>query len=327
VTEPFKNTVIGIVALGVVSSLIATYIWTILSAPSRSTITGPVKRTVIGIVVLFLASSVIATYIWSEFIRPSKDLRPSPNTIPGVIYRSERTTTVQTPPLVPLAPPPKAPTFAQKAQLADKFGEDVALNADVWTSGTRFLTLIAEAQGLHLVPVQANFGRTGMTLSGVSGLYQFTGVQSVRTVSPPISLHASAMGTVANGCPIELYLVSADLSEYIVISGNLNPENENYHGVSLKFTSGSHDLGRSKGQALHLATAEVDTGRWYVISINLDADGYGGVTLADDAGTVLATETHLRVGRGPFHVVLGQSEGWPHTAGANEAIWSWVEVN
>jgi len=225
-----------------------------------------------------------------------------------------------------LPSPPHPPDGASPSYLTDEFGVDEALKADVWTTETPLLASIAKAQGLHLVPTRLSFDKTGMTISGVTGKYQFAGVQSKLSVSPPLTLRAAAMGAVANGCPIELYLVSANLSEYLVISGNLNPRNGNYHGVSLKSTSDTPDLERSKGHSLNLPASEVDVGRWYGLAVDLDADGKGDIAITDGGGTVLATERHLHVGHGPFHVVLGQSEGWPHTVGANEGVWSWLAV-
>jgi len=96
--------------------------------------------------------------------------------------------------------------------------------------------------------------------------------------------------------------------------------------VSLSFTSNVPGLKQSHGHSLGLPASEVNVGRWYGIDVEINADGTGAMTLTDGGGKLLAKEENFHVGRGPFYVILGQSEGWPHTAGANEGVWSWLKV-
>lgn len=89
-----------------------------------------------------------------------------------------------------LPPPPYPPDPPPPVYPSDKFDEDGDLKTDLWATGTPLLGSVAGAQGFHLVPARLSFNQTGMTVSGVTGLYQFAGVQSQKTVSPPSLLPA-----------------------------------------------------------------------------------------------------------------------------------------
>lgn len=240
---------------------------------------------------------------------------------------SRRPTSPQTQSNAGLEEPPNLQEGSGSRLLEDRFGTDAVLKTDLWSTGTPLVDSIAKSGGVHPAPAQLSFSAAGLTIAGVKGLYQFTGIQSKQAFSPPFTLRTAAAGILAHGAPIEFYLVNKDLSEYLVISANLNPQNRNYHGISLNSTTAGLDQGRAHGHSLNIASSAVNVGQWYSIAIDLDARGKANMTMRDGSGAVLAAEEQLNIGRGPFYIVLGQREGWPYTAGANEGVWAWLEVS
>jgi hypothetical protein len=59
----------------------------------------------------------------------------------------------------------------------------------------------------------------------------------------------------------------------------------------------------------------------------IDGRGTGVVSIEDRQRGILAKQSQLYVGTGPFFVVLAQWEGWPHTVGPNEAVWASVALS
>ena len=163
-----------------------------------------------------------------------------------------------------------------------------------------------------------------MSMAGVNGLYQFTGIQSAHSVSAPLTLEAKVMGTIANGNPFALYLVSADGRQYLTLNGNLNKGNVGYYGLGLGYTG----LGKAAANPERRGISQaVSVNVWSVIRITVDAGGVGAVAVEDLQGSRLAAESNLTVGAGALFVVLAQWEGWPRTQGINEAIWGKVSIS
>jgi hypothetical protein len=197
----------------------------------------------------------------------------------------------------------------------DAFAKDTTLNTALWGTDTSLLQAVAKADGETLVEPQISFSSSGMTMSGASGTYQFTGVQSQQSFTPPFSLQITAMGTVANGNPFWLDLTSGNTSNYITIAGDLNPNNGGYYGVNLN----ASDPNFTAGVKLY-TTPSVNT--WYTVAITVDATGLATVVLTNTAtGAVLGSQSGINIGTGPFYLILGQYEGLPRTVGPNTAVW------
>ena len=84
-----------------------------------------------------------------------------------------------------------------------------------------------------------------MSMAGVDGVFQITGIQSARSFSTPLTLEAKVVGTIANGNPFALYLVNADGGQYLTLNGNLNRGNREYSGLGLGYTGLGGDASNS----------------------------------------------------------------------------------
>jgi hypothetical protein len=209
---------------------------------------------------------------------------------------------------------------AQAQTLLDSFSQDSVLNGSLWSADTlllRAMAIIVGGAGSFQAPT-LSFSNAGMTMSGVTGVGQLTGIQSNQSFTPPFSTQVTVMGTVANGNAFAVELANEDLSQYLVAAGNLNPGNigaVRYYGMYLSYTGGASILD---------LTPAINV--WYTITIALDASGNASVVLTDAFGTVLGSQTSLMTGTGPFYLFLTQSEGTPYTVGPNVAVWQQASV-
>lgn len=213
---------------------------------------------------------------------------------------------------------------ARNSFLRDDFGAERSLNESLWkTRGDLLVARLLKAD-TRFVPVRLGFTNLGMTMAGVDGKYESTGIQSAKSFSAPFALEAKVMGTISNGNPFALYLLGADGTEYLAVNGNLGGSNDSYSGISIGHTGSGNDSGRENSVLL---TRDASIDRWYIIRFVIDERGNGSVTIADGQGKVLGRQDHVYVGRGPYFVVLSQWEGWPHNVGRNEAIWASVSLS
>jgi hypothetical protein len=208
------------------------------------------------------------------------------------------------------------PAFAQTGILSLSSGAG-ALDTAYWQTATQLLVDLGRSQGTKWVNPQLTFDNSGMKMGGVNGTFQFTGLQSKATFTPPFSVHAQVMGLVANGNAFSFLIVSPDLQQSLRIEGNLNPRNGPYRGL---WTTGGEDAGSN-------VLPDVRTGIWYGLTISVDRNGTASFTVTDTTGRVLGTKSDLHVGLGPFFIILGQREGEPYTVGSNVAQWSKVAVS
>jgi len=226
----------------------------------------------------------------------------------------------------PLPPPLRTPVATSSSECTEApvpmtghrtvFSKYRELDPKEWQTSTPLLAAFAKMQDTEWVEPQLTFDQFGMTLSGVNGRRQFTGIQSRKSFTPPFFVRATVMGSIANGNPFCFYLVSEDLSQTLKMEGNLNPDNGPYHGLWIS-------AGNAQGVNV---LPNVGIQQWYTPKFAVNAHGVGRVTIADSRGAILATQTDLPVGMGPFFVVLGQREGLPYTVGPNQAVWSFVEL-
>jgi hypothetical protein len=220
-----------------------------------------------------------------------------------------------------IAPPtPPSP----QTLLAEVFTTDASLNASLWSTDTTLLQQIAEYTGYlttaaYEEPVLA-FSDLGMSMSGTTGDYQFTGVQSNSTIAPPFTFQTTVETTVDYGSAIQAYLVSGDRSQSVFFSANLAPAS-GFYGMGV-------NLGAIDGGGYttfgNLYKGAVNT--WYLITFKFDENGYADATLSDAGGNRLDWTIPFYVGKGPFYVVLGQYEGGPDVSGPQTTIWQSVSV-
>jgi uncharacterized protein (TIGR03437 family) len=209
---------------------------------------------------------------------------------------------------------PARAIFAQTL-LQDNFTAESSLNQKLWSTGTTLLQALGKSEGTWETP-QISFSNSGMTMSGVAGDSQFTGVQSNQTFTPPFAVEVTVMGVVANGNDFWLRLTSADLNHHLTVFGNLNPQNIPYY-----------QLGAESNSATKLLDATPSVNVWYTIGMAVDAMGNTTVTVQDPTGVVLGSTGVGAIGTGPFYLVLGQYEGLPATVGPNTCIWQQVVVS
>ncbi len=160
-----------------------------------------------------------------------------------------------------------------------------------------------------------SFSSAGMTMSGITGTNQYTGIQSVQSFTPPFSAQVTVTGTVAHGDAFYLQLVSADLSEYLNVLGNLNPNNGSNYGINVNADGNTSVLD---------TTPAVNV--LYTIAITVGVTGNANVTLTNAAGTVLGSLTDLAIGTDALYLVLAQFEGTPVTSGVDTAVWQQASV-
>jgi hypothetical protein len=209
--------------------------------------------------------------------------------------------------------------------LFDNFASDASLNADFWTTKSPALNKLADYYSSVLQAPGLNFGPEGMWMTGVIGESEIVGVTSMKAFAPPFTFTTTVNGTIANGNAFAVYLMTPDLKNALVVSGNLNKENAIWYGIRANSTGNGVD----DQTFIHLGDnvyAHPSTNTPYVIQLAVDAAGNGTVTVATTQGAILGTDTGLTVGPGPFYAVLAQREGTPNTVGPNVALWTSVKV-
>ena len=211
--------------------------------------------------------------------------------------------------------------------LADNFTLDSSLNANIWTTSSSLLSTIANTFSSSLVSLNLDFlGSDGMQMSGVNGYYQFGGIQTQQSFTPPFSVQVNVTGTQAVGNSFVVYLSNQDFSQFLTLSGNLSSSNTGYYGIWVDDPA-IFATGQQLGVQLQPpALAALDTD--YTIDISVNAQGAATVSVQDTNGTVFGTYCGLQIGgNGPFYLVLGQREGLPSLpAGPNVADWSYAAV-
>ena len=160
-----------------------------------------------------------------------------------------------------------------------------------------------------------------MQMSGVTNIYEFTGIQSVTNFTPPLTLSTTVNGLVAAGCPFAIFLVNSNLSQWLSLQGNVSSINSGYYGMWVNYTGSGKGLG-NRGVSLY---ASPNTNVWYTLQFSIGSDGNGSVTVSDTNG-VEGVLSGLAAGLGPYYVVLAQKEGYPAVPGPNVALWQSVRI-
>lgn len=207
--------------------------------------------------------------------------------------------------------------------LVDHFDQDSVLNKDVWTDHSVLLRALAKASSTppsSFVVPRLGFGDgTGAEMSGPTAEFQTTGLQSLSAFAPPfqVTIDVSAMEGTAN--PFEVLLVSDNLRQYVTVTANVNPLYIGMYGDAPNIAA-STDLGRQFRPRI-----QPEFGTLYEIVIVIDARGVAAATAKDASGAVLGTVSHMKAGKGPFYLVLGQRIGLAQPA-PQVAEWKNVEV-
>jgi hypothetical protein len=208
------------------------------------------------------------------------------------------------------------------AQLSDDFTADGSLNASLWTTSSGLLGGLAAQFNSALITPTLSFDGAGMTFSGVNGVNELAGAQSLFFFQPPFTLTTTVTASQAHGNAYELFLVSADRAQWINVAGNLNPGNGSFFGVWVNYDdSGLAFL--SLGNKLY---SDPSINSQYTVQIFIEDTGVAAVSLLSSSGVTLGVQANLYVGTGPFYLILGQREGGPNVAGANVATWKNVSV-
>ncbi len=210
----------------------------------------------------------------------------------------------------------QTPTLFGQILLHDNFMQDSSLNQTLWSTGNGTIEAVAQHLTGTLVPPQIGFSNSGMTMSGVAKDSQFTGVVSNQNFTPPFAIEFTVNGVVANGNAFWFHMVDSDLSHYLTVYGNVNPQNVPYYA-----------LGAESNQASKVLSASPAENVWYTVVLAVDSSGNASASLQDATGKLLGSTAVGNIGLGPFYLVLGQYEGLPTTVGPNTCTWGQIQVS
>jgi hypothetical protein len=225
-----------------------------------------------------------------------------------------------TPPAAVMPPPGAAP-----AALRDNFFEDGGLNPALWTTQSSILSSLGAMEGVERTPALV-FTPSGMQMSGIRNEREFMGIQSVASFVPPFTFSANVSGMDQRGIPFEVYLVSADLQQWLSVAGHLggrgDREEVRIRGPlgGLAFPTGSRStpeygiwLNHSGSGWPISALGERLFDRPianepYTIQISASADGRASVSLLTASGQLVGAQ-NVFMGNGPFSIVLAGRDG------------------
>jgi len=212
----------------------------------------------------------------------------------------------------------------------DVFTSDAGLNPSVWMMQTPLIQSLAQWNASIPMPPMLAFSPAGMQMSGVNGPGQITGIQSVDAYMAPFTLTATVSGLAAEGIPFDVYLVSADLRQWLSVAGHLGGAGGPRGGVGVRTPfggfrvpmgggpspefgiwanwSGSGQLISTLGNKIYPAPIP---GVPYTITMTVGPDGIASVALQDPSGLTLGAMNAMPVGPGPFNVVLASRRFGP----------------
>ena len=209
--------------------------------------------------------------------------------------------------------------------LNDQFTSDTALNTSLWQLNGPVATAAGEnisSPPATIIQPQISFSSsTGMDMlmtvnaSGATPVYEADMIQSVQSFSGPFTAQAQVTGIVSHGNTF-VFMVYGSNSSNVEIMGNLNPGNGSYYGINEE---------QNFNQNLIQLVSNPSVNTPYTLSVGVDASGNTTLTIAS-GGETLASTTGNNLGIGPLYVLIGQLEGYPYTAGNNEAQWQDVTV-
>ena len=210
--------------------------------------------------------------------------------------------------------------------LGDNYASDSSLNSSLWTNQSSLLSALAAALGDTLLTPTLNFGTAGMQMSGVNGNSQLAGIQSLAAFAPPFTVSTTVMGTESYGNPFVVFLLNSNLSQWLVIRGDLIPATC-YQNIWINYTGTGVPLGNlySGTPGPNVLYSNPSTNVFYTIQFSVGTDGKASVVLMAN-GATLASQSTLSVGNGPYYLVLAQQEGYPCVSGPLAATWQSISV-
>lgn len=207
------------------------------------------------------------------------------------------------------------------ALLVDNFTQNHRLNTALWTDNSNFLNALATGFSSSFITPQLSFSPLGMKMTGISQDGQLTGVQSLKTFTAPFTVVTYATPTRGEANPFVIFLASADFTQYLALSANMNPAYDGFWAVAPNIGSLWTSLGEQFSPPIH-----PQYNRTYTIVLSVDAAGSATVKV-ESYGTVLGTLSNPRTGgTGPFYLVLGQRIGLVAPTGSQVAYWAYVKV-
>ena len=230
----------------------------------------------------------------------------------------------------PVAPAPVSAPLP--AGLSDNFFADGALNPYLWQTQSPVLAGLGQAHGQLVFPA-LSFTPSGLQLSGIHREGEITGIASAASYAAPFNFNVTVTGLNQEAVPFEVYLVSADLQQWVSITGHLGGRGERPHGA-LDVGGGFHHFfgdvrvplgGESRSPAYGVWVNHTGSGQPlgglgykifenpiaglpYSVEVSLGADGLAAVTLLDSGRGVIAGQ-NVPVGTGPFYIVLAARDG------------------
>ncbi len=231
----------------------------------------------------------------------------------------------------PMMPPP----------LQDTFYVDGGLNPYIWQTESGLLASLAAANGNKQKFPNTVFSPSGMELKGI-GHGDFMGIQSAMAYSATFSFSTTVSGLSQNGIPFQLYLISADMQQWLSVAGHLGgrphrpadvriglfgpyggasfgvPTGDGYspdYGVWINHTGSGLPISALGDRFFPAPVANVP----YTIQVSVGNNGLASVTLLESGGGILAGQS-VPVGTGPFYVVLAGRDGGSH------AMWQSVQL-
>jgi hypothetical protein len=195
-------------------------------------------------------------------------------------------------------------------------------NFTLWTSSSSFLNSLAGATsspaGTFVTPQTTFTGTTGLQMSGLTGDYTMTGLQSLATFSAPFTVTVQVTPTQGTANPFAIYIVSADLTQYLTLSANVSPAYQGFWADAPNISE-LYNLGE---QFSPNVVPQLNT--QYRIVMEINSSGVGTVNVYEGK-KLLGTLTSLESGIGLFYVVIGQKIGLAPT-GSQVADWSSVRI-
>ncbi len=205
-------------------------------------------------------------------------------------------------------------------------GELLSFKFTSWTASSSLLTSLAAAWNGgppgFVAPKTIFAGPTGLQMSGLTQTNTLTGLQSLATFSAPSTVTVQVTPIEGTANPFAIFLVNADLSEYLILYANVNTAYgfEGFWANAPNIDSIGCCLGEQFSPNI---VPQFKT--LYQVVMQVDSTGAGTLEVYS-AGTLLGTLSNLQPGTGPFYLVLGQAIGSDNDGGPQVANWSSVEV-
>jgi hypothetical protein len=196
-------------------------------------------------------------------------------------------------------------------------------NFTLWTANSPFLNNLAAAtsspSGTFIAPQTTFTGTTGLQMSGLSQDFTLTGLQSLTTFSAPLTTTLEVTPIQGTANPFAIYLVSADLTQYLTLHANVDPVYEGFW-VNAPNVNELYNLGQQFSPNF-----EPQMNTLYKLVMQINSLGVGTVKIYSGE-KLLGTFKNLQAGTGPFYLVVGQRIGLPEQTGPQVADWSSVTV-